>query len=428
MQGLKINSPAVVTEGETYSVRITVTNQSTRAGQPTRATLTIGWRASAGTDTLIPLLEFEQLFAPGESTTWERPMTIPYFTEPTGIIEAWVKDPEGNILASGSETLEIVAAAPEGIILGYDKPKQASTDWMARLYNTETHTWSEVYTEEKIGTLHAFPEMSNTFLAIFRETYNVFFNPYEYGPFVITVPGPGVYTWDAQSERLDGIPAVSLPKTNNLCQIVGTVTARGMVDESTSEITIAVESATDISGYVNAGQYFVGDTIKARTVENTNRLVGEKIEAKLEMVEVPLDTGEYGYTYQWWVSDIKFALGWPDWAFDFGAELRRYSFHYQDEDGFWHTAEGYEWSVWSNAGLESFACAVTVYDPTFNDTYVMFRGTGPASGSFENIPGRVTPGVPGFMSATVWAHPDPNESFDRPDYALQRGWVQVITL
>ena len=50
MLELKINSPATVIEGESYLVRVAVTNQTFKAGQPCEATLDVVVMAAAVAD------------------------------------------------------------------------------------------------------------------------------------------------------------------------------------------------------------------------------------------------------------------------------------------------------------------------------------------------------------------------------------------
>ena len=54
MLEVKLNSPATLLEGESYTARLTVTNRSTKAGVPAGATLGVGISSSVDGLYLIP--------------------------------------------------------------------------------------------------------------------------------------------------------------------------------------------------------------------------------------------------------------------------------------------------------------------------------------------------------------------------------------
>ena len=69
-----------------------------------------------------------------------------------------------------------VVVPPMAVTLGYTNQKMpSSTHWYAELYNVNTHSWTPSYVPEKIGILHAFPGIIGTFLAVFQESYNVYY-------------------------------------------------------------------------------------------------------------------------------------------------------------------------------------------------------------------------------------------------------------
>jgi hypothetical protein len=95
-------------EGESYTVRLTVTNTSTKAGEPWVASLGIG--ISAGTEliTLIsPRVDIKS-FNAGETKSFNYAMDIPLGTgNQSGMITAWVEDPYGVSIANAQEPLII---------------------------------------------------------------------------------------------------------------------------------------------------------------------------------------------------------------------------------------------------------------------------------------------------------------------------------
>lgn len=104
-------SPLSVDEGRTYSVRVTVTNASTKGGVPWEARLGLRTRASGNGEVFIPTTDESALFAAGESKAFTYTMTIPWMGAGSGVIDAVVTSPPGGILASDTEPLTIVAVA-----------------------------------------------------------------------------------------------------------------------------------------------------------------------------------------------------------------------------------------------------------------------------------------------------------------------------
>ncbi len=316
-----------------------------------------------------------------------------------------------------------LATQPPGLILGYKNPKQSSTHWHVRVFDIANKRWSADYMPEPIGSLKAFPDLTpGEFLLVFKESYNVFFNDYEYGPFLVMVPSLGVYTWDATSESLNGIHALDLPKSSNRCKMTGYVTW----SEYPGKLKFRLDAAEAVSGYVNAGKYFIGDIIEASATENVYRLPGYSITATLQMVLI--SQGEYGYTFVWQVSNIRITTGWPSWAFDFsGSAWRVLDVTYYVE-GFSQTAKSVHFKVNSNAKFTTFAVGafITYGDEGWSFSWKNYPNN--AELRIDQMPDDREPrGVPDFYGVQIWAHPDPNEYFDRPDYAAQRGWVQVAT-
>lgn len=106
---LQHNSPAEILEGESYTVRLTITNLSTKAGQPWEATFTITVAAIAGGVHLIPPQDIVEYFAGGQTRSFDFPMTVPLGTGGfSGVIDALIMSPIGAFIASASEYFTIV--------------------------------------------------------------------------------------------------------------------------------------------------------------------------------------------------------------------------------------------------------------------------------------------------------------------------------
>jgi len=109
---IKLNSPATVTEGGSYTVRVTVTNQSTRAGHFSEADLGIAISVTANGTNLIPTRKSSEHFLPNETRAFDYPLSVPLGSGgQMGTIAAWIEDPTGTVLADISEVLIIESAA-----------------------------------------------------------------------------------------------------------------------------------------------------------------------------------------------------------------------------------------------------------------------------------------------------------------------------
>jgi len=104
------HSPFDLIEGETYTLNVHVTNQSTRAGEPCEATLTVRTTVNIPDDGfLIPPTTETYSFGPGELHTFSYTLSIPLgYGGLTGAIFAEVFDPDGNHIVTASELIRII--------------------------------------------------------------------------------------------------------------------------------------------------------------------------------------------------------------------------------------------------------------------------------------------------------------------------------
>ena len=102
------NSPRALDEGSSYTVRLTITNTSTKAGVPWDAILTVGIGAITSYTTLITAQEKAELFSAEQTRSFDYPINVPLGSGgETGYISAWVDDPDGTTLASALEDITI---------------------------------------------------------------------------------------------------------------------------------------------------------------------------------------------------------------------------------------------------------------------------------------------------------------------------------
>jgi len=106
------NSPAIVNEGESYTVMVAVTNTTTKAGVPWEADLETWVMAAAGWVDLIPGDVYPSHYLPGSIGYFYSSLYIPMgLGGETGAITVNVFDPDGNLVATKTEPLTILTTA-----------------------------------------------------------------------------------------------------------------------------------------------------------------------------------------------------------------------------------------------------------------------------------------------------------------------------
>lgn len=137
MLELKINSPATVDEGETYTVRLTITNQSTKAGAPVGVTMGVGINAGTEFTVLIPIQISSEYFSPSETRTFNYTMPVPAGSGgEAGLITAWVEKPDGSVIVSASE--DVIIKAPVTL------PFTFSNVYCIKVVMTEATAWRTI--------------------------------------------------------------------------------------------------------------------------------------------------------------------------------------------------------------------------------------------------------------------------------------------
>ena len=101
-----------VIKGESYTVRLTVANQSTMGGSPVSATLEVVCTANTAYEYLISITANDEYFTAGESREFDYAMDIPIgIIGREGQIIAVVNDPAGTRIAWVMEELVIYEGA-----------------------------------------------------------------------------------------------------------------------------------------------------------------------------------------------------------------------------------------------------------------------------------------------------------------------------
>lgn len=107
------NSPVTLDEGATYTVRVTVTNKTTRGGVAWEATLTVDVAAFiTAVGYLIPPTITAEAFTANQTRSFNYSLYIGTGLGGfSGAIDAKIKDPANNLLASASEPLIVRSLA-----------------------------------------------------------------------------------------------------------------------------------------------------------------------------------------------------------------------------------------------------------------------------------------------------------------------------
>ncbi len=115
-------SPAILQEGASYTMEVTVTNQSTKAGTPWEATLTIDVSAVVDGSAIMTPSVSAEYFTAGQTRAFSYSLSVPLgYGGFSGSAQALVKDPAGVTLDSATEPLtigEIPIDYAAGIVIG----------------------------------------------------------------------------------------------------------------------------------------------------------------------------------------------------------------------------------------------------------------------------------------------------------------------
>ncbi len=174
----------------------------------------------------------------------------------------------------GGLDVELIPTVPTKLVLYFTNPNTGATHWNA--WDLDKNAWLAEGLPKLITEGFSFIPEKNRLFMVFREARNQFFNIMEYGPYVIDIPGLGVYIWDARAARLNGVSAVNLMGTSGSIKgIAGGLSETNV--EGVRRMSIRVTEAT-----TSPGKYFVGKTIKADTTQ-TGSFAGVEISGYLKI-------------------------------------------------------------------------------------------------------------------------------------------------
>jgi len=160
-----------------------------------------------------------------------------------------------------------------GLVLRHSNPIHIARMWDAILYDVPTHRWlhADPIGLKLLDVPCTFYPTDTTFLLRVEEyapkvIAYADITTFWYGPYVVTIPKLGSYTWNSKGSRIDGISCVDLPNVANRCLLTGYITSLYYlpwgIGSTALAATIRIDDASDISGYHNPGKYFIGTTVQ----------------------------------------------------------------------------------------------------------------------------------------------------------------------
>jgi len=188
--------------GQSKTARVRMKNPTTKAFDYTGFILF----------SLSPVSEKSFSLATGEEKDVLFPVTIP---------DAVGTHPVHVIVKANGETIktyqaEDVTISPPSLGLSFTNPRSAggAVVWDAWIWDivAKTRISSTPSGIKELGVPCTFYPIANTFLLyVMEQPPYPLPGPYWYGPYLVSVPELGAYTWDSKAGKIDGVQAVDLP-------------------------------------------------------------------------------------------------------------------------------------------------------------------------------------------------------------------------
>ena len=299
-----------------------------------------------------------------------------------------------------------------GISLSFANPKAGAVAWDAMIWDINTRTMIA-------GTPTGIKELDvPCVLYATEKTFLLYVmelppapqpGPYWYGPYLVTVPAFGEYTWNSQDGKIDGIVAKDLPNTVNECVVTAVVQRLDWAGEGAPSIwwaSLYIEDAAGVEGYENVGQYFIGATIPvygAIPVDSIGQpvmKVGDRIQARLKIAWLT-------YSSYWWAWDFHKERTFPDSAYEFtGSVVMSAPYQAIGEDP--------EFGPYTYTAVD-FDCEISGNLPQFSAMFLSMGLYGPMGGTRKVGPAtyKITVAYDDvlygyFRGVNVYGHPDLN--------------------
>jgi hypothetical protein len=261
--------------------------------------------------------------------------------------------------SGGGLNIEMIPTAGlTKFVLYYTSPKTGQNSWKVSYLAPGQGSWN--WRSFNYPNLLNFPytaiPVPGPILIEFAESNNLFLNDQIYGPFLFESLTPGIHTWDASAETLDGVRKYNLATTANRFRVKGTVVS-ARVDTPTGKryATLNVLASVQSTG-INVGKNFIGGQMEVvfdpAIPTNPDALIGAT--ADFSIWVVPLNTG-YGQDFEFVAkAPVEFNYGYPAYFYSVVG-------NYSIGGGYWK-----EWQPFGDVNLE-------LYSEYGIPTQVMFR-------------------------------------------------------
>ncbi|MBA7520288.1 hypothetical protein ES705_12381 [subsurface metagenome] len=318
------------------------------------------------------------------------------------------------VLAEGNNELNVglTPVAPPGLVLHFSNPKFGATFWTARIFDLIT---GEGVAGTPIGIKQvsedipmAFELTGDTFLLYINE-WSIGFQTW-LGPYLVTVPSLGEYTWDSREGKLDGIFGLELPETNNRSLVTGMVESISWLGVGRWGVGINLTMVRGVEGYENVAQYFIGQGIHIEKtvvpVSSTGTILitkGREITCILEAGYLTTPIGA-PKRLAWSGWDFHYPLEYPPEYYEFSGSLIARQISGTVPNAIFDV----DYSILGNA--PQFTVLIVLYNaigiPHGPPHYPEYLFTGPVSGTLYN-PG-IQPGYQFGGYLIMYAHPSPS--------------------
>jgi hypothetical protein len=300
-----------------------------------------------------------------------------------------------------AEDVRIIRA----ITLSFTNPKKGAVLWDAKLYDVDSRQWVGGIPAgaKALDVACRLEPTGNTFLLQVMELPPAPLpGPYWLGPYLVTIPKLGAYTWNSSQGRINGTGTVDMPNTPNLSFITGVITGLSWKAEGVWAVTMTIEKseggASDYAQYFNS-IYILYAAVPLDSLKAPVMKVGDKVTCRVTMFQ---DT----YDAAWNAWDFHAYHTYPPAAFNFsgsvtvGGVVRK---QYEAERDYWVWGDFRQinWSV--SGGIPPFAVRVVKYGMFGNVTGFQYSGPGPASGTYEVLEDAFQAGYEGRLA--IYAHP-----------------------
>ena len=296
------------------------------------------------------------------------------------------------------------------LVLGFSNPKYGAVVWDANLYDLSLRSWlaAEPSGIKELSAPCSFYPTGNTFLLRVMELPPAPLpGPYWLGPYLVTIPELGAYTWNSRDGKIDGITTIDMPHAPNESVVTGVITGFNWISEGQWGVSMAIQETQGGAG--DFVQFF--DSIYIRYASIPLDSLGAPLISTGERVTCRVSMIWDVYDYQWKGWDFKKVVPpfYPSGSLYIIEEIPTQPY----QNRIWKV--GY--SVSSN--LPQFGACI-VFFGAFGLTQVgYFTGPGSGSGNYESNVYWHTLGL--------FANPEIGARWDAASWQYE-GWKQVASL